>query len=177
MCDLVSASIAGGILSSISIISDTVGTIMSEKEKAERVNEANYTSAQNAIDEQLNNSNQEGIKQQKEREKLSDKKLSLKIDGLKKESDLIASSNASGNAYDNVLRNQSIIDGNNMSGIDKDFAMIDLNSNVNRQSYKKQAQRKIGSLQEYTPKNTGLIIFDSALKIGSSMLNTYKGIK
>lgn len=177
MCDLVSASIASGVLSSLSIVSDTIGTIMGEKEKAERVNEANYITAQNAIEEQLDNSNKEGIKQQKEKANLSDKKLSLKIDNLKKESDLVASSNASGNAYDNVLRSQSIIDGNNMSSIDKDFAMIDLNSNLNRQNYKQQAQRKIGSLQEYTPKNTGLIIFDSALKIGSSMLNTYKGIK
>lgn len=177
MCDLISATIASTALSSLSAITGAVGESFSESEKAEAVNEANYQAAQNAINDQLNKSNLEGIKQQQESKNLADKKQALKIENMQKTADLKTSSKSSGGAYDSILRQQAIIDGNNMSVIDNQNKMLNLSSNINRHSYKSDAERKISGLKEYKPKSNGLIALESGLKIGSSILSGAKALK
>ena len=161
----------------LSTITDTASTIISEREKAKKVNEANFQSAKNAISEQLQKSNLEGIKEQQSRKKLNNEKLSLKIDNMQKKADLKSYAKSSGNAYNSLFRQLGINHGRNMSSIDESISMQELNSKFNRQNYRNNAINKISSLQEYTPKNPWLLGVNTGLKIGSSMFNAYKSYK
>ena len=171
MCDPVSGTMAA--VSAASALTNTATSLIREKAASEAQNSANLHSARQAIKEQLDLSDLDGIKTQRKNAALSQNSLKIKRAAME-QSAKARSSNLSTGSKNALERDYSRSLGLSQGLIDAESDYNKNQSLLSRGYYKDDAQGRISGLRSYSGTNPWLRGIDTSLQIGSGLLGAYK---
>lgn len=176
-------SIVSGVLAVTSAVAGGISARQQAKAQNEynQIMAANYAKAaelnnQAAVKEYTEQSAAERIAQMQENEATAIQKQEARIEALRKQGTMLASSNSAGIALDLLLGDYERQYGANMQKLDTQKQNTAVNAELGLASYKDKAQNRINSQQGYTymqSDNSAMNTIGTALGIGQGIVGAY----